>query len=226
MASDPTLRDVAASASEAEGYERLQRQRQRGVHGLLAGLPGLFVALWLTGVGGGLVLLWMALAVLASFAPQLLLPLVHRARPDWQDPVLAASIVKRGTEALFWVQLPFLAAGILPVFAAILVFVLAGAPDSGTHALMVALILGLQFAVQLAATATLAWRSRRSGDRLQAALFWAAGAVAMAALVQAVIEGDGAPSLLAMTLFGVSVAFPPLLAAGFRLMAPRRWLVR
>lgn len=225
MEPPPRLDELAATVAEAEEYERLQRERQRGVHDLLAGLPGLFLALWAMGGSLALSLIWFALFLVASFAPKMLLPIVRRARPDWEAPVLDASVLKRSLESLFWFQLAFVFGGafLLTIVMMASIFATWGSPD--TMGYVVPVFFGFMLALQAAATLTLAWRARRVRNGLMQAGFWAAGAVSAALLVISAPTAHQAPWLPGIQLFAFSVVAPPVLAGLFRLLAPRRWLL-
>lgn len=112
----PALADVVEPLREADEYTRLQAIRQRGFYNIVTGLPGFLyiVTFWLpmlVGFGHPVASLALTLSVwvlffLACF-PRFLLPLVRRLRPDWQSPLLEASLLKKALEKQFWFQFPF-----------------------------------------------------------------------------------------------------------------------
>lgn len=237
----PALADVVGPLREADEYTRLQAIRQRGLYNVLTGLPGfLFVSpgllpLLIVAVRGEalgpatsfalLVLTWGSF-VLSCF-PRLFLPVVRRLRPDWQSPLLEASLLKRALEKQFWFQAPFWMAAQVVVPLGFVLFVSRAFADPfaarevlGDARLMIALLTSV---LLLAGAGTLAWQARRNGDQAMAAGFLAWIAVGVLSLWL----GTGDDWLLhGMVVLAMALVTPPIVVGLARLLVPRRWLVR
>lgn len=225
--------DVAAVVGplrEADDYGRLQLQRQKGVYNLLTGAPGfLFVFLFWNPFGSAAPFAFLAtlgLFVVASFGPRWLLPLVRRRRPDWEASFLDADPLNRAMEKLYWTQAAFFGAAfvLLPMLLVGFAFLAFG--DAALMASTYRMILGARLAVlvlHVGAMATLAWQAQRTGDALLARLFLlglAGGALPLLG------PATGAPDPFSLLAFVGGLTLPPLVAGAYRLLAPRRWLVR
>ena len=236
----PDLAEVVEPLREADEYRRLQLARQRGVYNILTGLPGLLFLLWVgpkPSLGFPLnFLLPLALFVvfvLSCYTPKLLLPWVRRRRPDWEAAFLDAPLVKQALEKQFWFQAGFGMIGlfVLPFFVLFLFFM----PTFGNALNWMALTLGI---LQLVAMAVLALQARRVGDRFIERGYWILAPLAILVYllgrVNAFVTLGGSPDpvlqpALLFVSYGIffwSLVTPPILAGLFRLLAPRRWLVR
>lgn len=211
------LADVVEPLREADEYTRLQAIRQRGLYNLLTGLPFFFFVLpvfvpWVSiNVGASS---WVVATYLVftgtrwtlfgiSCYPQLFMPWVRRHRPDWQSPLIEASLLKRALEKHFWLQFLFEALYISTFFL---------------------WFFGIQWqwpgpSLLVAASVLLAWQARRLHDR---PLQWTFLAMAPLAGVLAITE----PTRTGQLVFDLAITAPPLLLAVVRLLAPRRWLLK
>jgi hypothetical protein len=236
------LADVVEPLREADEYTRLQEIRQRGFYNIVTGLPA-----FLFSSAHGLLpfllgwdsdnfamqatiqaLIWSLFFV--SCFPRLFLPLIRRYRPDWQSPLVEASLLKRALEKQFWFQFPFLVAYILFVpllgvlITALVVFpsILEGrgVPEDD----LMWLVRLMEILVLLAAMGVLAWQARRTRDSLLAAAFlvW----IPIGLTANFLDPSSQVPSPLALIAFYAAVTTPPLIVGLIRLLAPRRWLVR
>ena len=147
-------------------------------------------------------------------------------------------MVNQALSKQFWSQAGFALAGLYVLPAAV------GFVDFLADDFRMASLLGLALAgLHLAAMLVLGWQARRNGDRLIAYQFWILSALAIVVFLSAqgdpydwdgtvFINGEEVPVMdpgslaTAYLFFFASLVAPPLLAGLFRLLAPRRWLVR
>ncbi len=215
----PALAEVVAPLREADEYQRLQLQRQRGVYNLLTGLPGFFL-LFMFGLPARPPFAWLLMVISwggffwACSAPKSLLPFIRRRRPDWESPLVDSFLLNKALEKLFWLQAPAVF-GTWIVIPFVLVASFVFDIDAGWLFLA-----SCQTALLAVAAASLGLQARRQGDRL---LMWLFAGVALSSPLFLVAPHYFAP---AMFFLGAAVVFPPLLAGGIRLLSPRRWLVR
>lgn len=224
--------DVAAVLGplrEADEYARLQKVRQRGLQNLLMGLPGvLFVIMfgpkplhpisWVIGVGA------FVLFVLASFPAKFFMPWVRRRRPDWTETFLESNLLTKAMEKLFWWQLSLLmlALMVIPFFLALYVFATWDEPWRMAGVYETVLLAGPGI-IHAGGSILLGFRARRTGDALLSWLYFAMVPVAVLPWTVELDVGDGYYAALGLLTYALIA--PPLLAAMYRLLAPRRMLV-
>lgn len=229
------LGEVVGPLQEADAYARLQEIRQLGLYTLLIGLPAFFLpgtnplslaGAYLRGPSEGidgvriasLAIQWV-LFILACYTPRLLMPLVRRRRPDWESPMLASSLLKKDLEAHFWFQLPVLLGYVFAIALGMLISALAGVTFTTAA-------LGLVAVVHVVGMLLLARDAARRGDRELRTVYL--GLLPLAFLALAFMAG-GVPEMAWMPLvagMGLCVTVPTVALGLFRLLAPRRWLLR
>jgi uncharacterized membrane protein YhaH (DUF805 family) len=229
------LAAIVEPLREADDYARLQHVRQGGFYNLVTGLPMFLYLLpvFLPRIAPplGTPVLSVAFAAYLAFVavhlglfgvscyPQMFMPFVRRHRPDWQSPLIEASLLKRALEKHFWVQFLF---NLLYALVQTLVVVsghLRG-PGSAAKTLEGSPFLGPgTAAVLVLASLVLAWQARRLHDRW---LQWSFLAMLPLAVVLAFLHS---PSL-GRVVFSFGLTAPPLILGLIRMLAPRWWLVR
>jgi hypothetical protein len=233
----PALADVVGPLREADEYARLQSARQLGLYTLLVGLPAFFLPgvspfgllrRYVDGPQDGIP--WLALAftlvqwilfVLACFAPQLALPAIRRARPDWESPLLASSLLKKASEKQFWFQLPCILAYLLALAVAMLVDLVI----PGVTLFQASMALGGM--VHLVVMPIMAWQARRTGDPTLARLYRTLMVLAVPVFVLVPFASTYPWIFLgALVALAQSVVLPSIVLGLYRLFAPRRWLVK
>lgn len=222
------LSDVVEPLREADDYARLQEKRQRGLYNVLTGgpMPFLLVAhlFPLTFRGGQASLVVAALAWMLFFIacyPQMFLPLVRRIRPDWQSPLLEASLLKKSLEKLFWFQLPFVLIGVLFIPVGLVVTLWA----SGIEVVRLMEVMRLvQVAWIVVSVSAMAWHSQRQGDvwLANAFILW----IPVSIIFWLALPADQAPYRALVLILGFALVSPPLFVGFLRLLAPRRWLLK
>ena len=227
-----SLTGIIDPLREADRYARLQLQRQRGVYNILTGLPGLFFLFPMNGLSflipdldGAAKLAMLAvgwtLFIVSCYTHRLLLPFIRRRRPDWEASFLEASLVKKALEKQFWFQ--------APLFMAYFFFVTLGSVSLALLLFrdhdfgIIAILTWFQVTLQVIAMAIMAFHSRRAQDKSVETLYWFALPLAFLPLLFPVHQ---VPVVGAWALFAFCLVMPPLIAGAFRLLAPRRWLVR
>lgn len=248
------LAEVVEPLREADEYTRLQEIRQLGFYTLVTGLPMLF--LLLAGLFGRLLSIdgdfeidgavstgerwnfairlliltmvpWIPFVV-ACF-PRLFLPIVRRVRPDWQSPLVEAGLLKNSLEKQFWFQLPCALSYTLAVALAMLTSVSLPQVDLWQAALIYGGV------VHLIVMPVLARQASGTGDAHLATVYRRLAWLAIAAFALAPFatwggtDEFGVPgpvAILALTLLSACVVLPSIALGLYRLLAPRRWLLK
>lgn len=235
------MAEVVGPLQEADEYQQLQVERQRGVYNILTGLPGFlfilpgiislasfragFPSAARVGWSMGLQLACWVLFFLSCFSHRLLLPVIRRHRPDWESALLESSLVKRALDKQFWLQIPFFYAFTLLIPFASAFAILFRGNDSASG--LNPFVLAAMAVVHLAAMATLAFQARKAQDKPVEWLYWL-GATFVTVTVFAPLDQplQGLRYAVGAMLLGVALVTPPITAGMVRLLAPRRWLVR
>ena len=240
------LADIIEPLREADEYTRLQHIRQRGFYNLITGMPMFLFLLpnftyFIPGFSLGLddavgspafvaylvavALHWTLFGI--SCYPQLFMPWVRRHRPDWQSPLIEASLLKRALEKHFWVQFLFNALYFVVIWVALVVAFASNdsrSADFEPSDLLGTFVLGAF--VLVPASIILAWQARRMHD---GALQWTFLAMLPLAGLLWALDAFLDPFhsyQLTRVVFAFALTAPPLLVGLVRLLAPRRWLIR